>query len=209
MGETRLLLPHSSHPKSDSVTPEEYLARQRVAESRSEHFAGEMFAMSGGSRAHYTSCVNLIREASSRLEAEGGGEVHTADVRVKSAATGLYTYPNVTIVCGDMPFGDTQQDTLLNTTVLFEVLSPTSEAYDRSRKFEHYARIQSLRPYVHVDRFRAHVDLPSLEDGKWTISAADGLDASLRLAAIDLELLLREIYRQVELTEGEPRRSGS
>ena len=191
--------PDMAYPKSDHLTPEDYLAAERVAETKSEYFAGERFAMSGGSRAHSLICVNVIREASTRLGKSASCEVHTSDLRVKSAATGLYTYPDVTIVCGEMRFDDDQRDTLTNPTVLFEVLSPHSEAYDRGRKFEHYARIPSLRHYVLVDQFRAHVDLLSLEDGKWTITAADGLDAVLKLPAIGLELPLAEIYRQVEL----------
>jgi Uma2 family endonuclease len=192
-----------AHPKSGQLTPEEYLARERVAESKSEYFAGEIFAMTGGSRSHSTICVHLIGECRNRLSSAGGCEVHTSDLRVKSASTGLYTYPDVTIACGELQFDDSHKDTLTNPTVIFEVLSPSTEAYDRGRKFEHYARIPSLRHYVLVDQFRAHVDLLSLEDGKWTITAADGLDATLTLAAIDLELPLREIYRQVEFPAGD------
>lgn len=195
-----------AEPNSKFLSPGEYLARERVAEIKSEYLAGEMFAMSGGSRAHSLICVNLIREASGRLGASSSCEVHTSDLRVKSAATGLYTYPDVTIVCGERHFDDEQRDTLLNPTVLFEVLSPTTEAYDRGRKFEHYARILSLRHYVLVDQFRAHVDVLSLENGKWTITAADGLDATIELTAIGLQIPLREVYRQVDLSEDEPER---
>ncbi len=193
-----------AHPKSDHLTPEEYLAAERVAETKSEYFAGERFAMAGGSRAHSMICANVIGESRARLRGSRSCEVHTSDLRIKSAATGLYTYPDVTIVCGAMRFDDDQRDTITNPTVLFEVLSPTSEAYDRGRKFEHYARIPSLRHYVLIDQFRAHVDLLSLEDGKWTITAADGLDAVLELPAIDLDLPLAEIYRQVALVEEGP-----
>jgi len=126
------------------ITPEEYLARERRAASRSEYFAGEMFAMAGASLAHNLIVHNLSRELGNGLR-DRPCIVATSDLRVAVHATGLYTYPDVVVLCGEARFLDEQRDTVLNPTVLVEVLSPTTAAYDRGAKFEQYRRLESLR----------------------------------------------------------------
>ncbi|MBK8976926.1 MAG: Uma2 family endonuclease [Planctomycetes bacterium] len=187
-------------PRADRLTAADYLTRERVAERKSEYFAGEVFATSGASRAHSLISVNLLVAFGTQL-ADGPCETYGADLRVKSVATGLYTYPDGSVVCGEPVFEDDHLDTLTNPTVIVEVLAPSTEAYDRGRKFEHYARIPSLAHDVLVDQFRPHVDVLTRDGGRWTITAADGVDAALELPAIDLVVPLAELYRRVELRD--------
>ena len=114
------------------LTPQEYLARERQAETKSEYLRGEVFAMSGASRGHNLIATNVAGELRQRLR-ERDCEVYQGDMRVKVSPTGLYTYPDVTVVCGEPEFEDADVDTLLNPKVLVEVLSPSTADYDRGR----------------------------------------------------------------------------
>src|SRR5258705_5268741 len=119
------------------LTPEQYLEIERKAEFKSEYFGGEMFAMSSASRDHNVLSVNLIAILHPQLR-KRGCDLFTNDMRVRVSHTGLYTYPDIIAVCGQPPVIDDSVDTLVNPTFLAEVLSPSTEAYDRGRKFEHY-----------------------------------------------------------------------
>src|ERR1044071_3578846 len=131
------------------LTEEEYLRLERAAEFKSEYFDGELFAMAGGTRAHSLISANLTGELRAVLK-NTKWVTYNADLRIKTEATGLYTYPDVSIVCGEQRFLDNEQDTLLNPTVVVEVLSDSTEAYDRGKKFEHYRQVPSLREYLLV-----------------------------------------------------------
>ena len=113
------------------LTPEEYLAFEREAEVKHEYYAGEIFAFAGASRQHNLIVANVIRELGNEVKARPC-EVYPSDMRVRVSPTGLYTYPDVTVVCGEARFGDEHSDTLLNPTVIVEVLSPSTEGYDRA-----------------------------------------------------------------------------
>src|SRR5262249_39888199 len=126
-----------STPTKSRFTPEEYLALERAAERRSEYYAGEIFAMGGASRKHIVIVANISGQLWSQLKGRPC-RVYPNDMRVKVSPTGLYTYPDVAVVCGLDQFDDDHQDTLLNPTVIIEVLSKSTEAYDRGKKFEHY-----------------------------------------------------------------------
>ena len=127
----------STQPKT-FLSEEEYLEIERKAEFKSEYFGGEMFAMAGANEAHNLLVTNLVRELSEQLRPRPC-RVYSNDMRVRVAASGLYTYPDVVSVCGESRFLDEQRDTLLNLNLLVEVLSPsTAEAYDRGLKFEQY-----------------------------------------------------------------------
>src|SRR2546427_2666626 len=128
------------------LTEAEYLRLERQAELKSEYFQGEIFAMAGGSRAHSLIATNLLRELSGRLKASDC-IVYNADLRVKVEATGLLTYPDISVVCGTQRFLDEQEDTLLNPTLVVEVLSDSTEAYDCGKKLEHYRQIPTCREY--------------------------------------------------------------
>ena len=133
------------------LSERDYLTLERSAEFKSEYFEGEVFAMAGGTRWHSLIGGNLVAELRDRLKGRPC-VTYNAELRVKVEATGLQTYPDASVVCGPQRFLDAQEDTLLNPMLVAEVLSDSTEAYDRGRKFAHYRTIESLQEYVLVSR---------------------------------------------------------
>jgi Uma2 family endonuclease len=181
------------------LSPEAYLAIEREAETRSEYLDGEMFAMSGGSRQHNLIVTNEVRELSLQLKRRPC-EVYSNDQRVRVPETGLYTYPDIVVVCGEPRFEDESVDTLLNPVLLIEVLSPTTEAYDRGKKFESYRTIASLAEYVLLSQQEPRAEQFLRQDGEhWLFTATSGRERSISLASVQCELALEEIYDKVAL----------
>jgi Uma2 family endonuclease len=186
----------STNPKT-LLTPEEYIEIERRAERKSEYFRGEMFAMSGASREHNLLVVNMVAALHSQLRS-GPCEVYPSHMRIRVADTGLYTYPDVIVTCGEPRFLDRELDTLVNPAVIFEVLSPSTEAYDRGRKFEYYEALGSLQHYVLVASDRLHVDLFTRQpDGSWMRRSYGRPEDSLSLDSIGCRLLLSDLYEKV------------
>jgi Uma2 family endonuclease len=183
------------------VTPEEYLALERAAERKSEYRDGEIVGMTGGTRRHSLITLNIGSELNRQLE-ERPCEAHVNDLRVLVAARRLYTYPDVIVVCGEPALADRYRDTLTNPTVLIEVLSPSTEAYDRGTKFEHYRTLDSLREYLLVSQSRPQVDhFMRDDDGPWLLSAATDLAATIVLPSIQCRLAMARIYNKVRFGE--------
>lgn len=192
----------SAVPKAPFLSPAEYLARERQSATRSEYLRGEVFAMSGATREHNVINGNLFGEIRAQLKGRSC-EAYSSDMRVKVAATGLYTYPDLTVVCGTREFDDSFVDCLLNPIVLGEVLSSSTEAYDRGDKAAHYRRIASLREYLLVSQNRVRVEHFVRQDDKWVLSELDSVDDVLHLPSIDCHISLRDIYDRIEFsTEG-------
>ena len=193
----------STQPKT-FLTPEHYLAIEREAEYKSEYYQGEMFAMAGAGWVHNLLVANLIAGLHPQLRSRPC-RVCPSDMRVRVRATGLYTYPDVVVVCGEPQFLDERRDTLLNPSLLIEVLSPTTEAYDRGQKFEHYRSIESLREYLLVASDRVHVDQYTCQaDGRWLLTSADRLEDSLDLQSIGCRLALLDLYEKTDLPGSQP-----
>ena len=191
------------------LSPQQYLAIERAAEERSEYLDGEMVAMTGGSRNHCLIAGNLLRELGVQLR-DRPCEVYPTDLRVQVSETGLYTYPDVVVVCGEPQFEDDLFDTLLNPTVIVEVLSPTTESYDRGRKFEHYRALASLAEYLLVSQTQPRIErFLRQADGLWLFGDAAGLEAALTLPSIGCELKLAEVYAKVRFPGAEPASSPS
>ena len=186
----------STVPKK-RYTPAEYLARERAAEFRSEFFNGEMFAMAGASRQHCRIGVNLLTRIDEQLR-DTPCEVFGSDMRVKVSPTGLHTYPDATIAYGELKFEDQVVDTLLNPQVIFEVLSESTEAYDRGKKFDHYRQVDSLREYVLVSQTEPLIErYVRQSDGSWRLSVFKGLEAVLELEGVACRLRLADVYDRV------------
>lgn len=181
------------------LTPEQYLVLERKSPIKHEYHDGAMFAMSGASREHNLVAGNLYREIGNQFR-DRPCEVYISDMRVLVGPTGLYTYPDVAALCGKPRFEDSEVDTLLNPTLIIEVLSPSTEAYDRGKKFGHYRRLESLREYVLVAQDEVRVERYTRRgDGdEWLLTALSRLDETLRLTSIDCEVAVREIYAKVE-----------
>lgn len=190
----------STQPKS-FLTPEQYLEIERKAEYKSEYYRGEMFAMSGARLAHNLLLAHLLRDLGRQLRGTPC-EICPSDMRVLVTASGLYTYPDAVVYCGEPRLLDDQFDTLLNPTLLIEVLSPSTEAYNRGRKFEHYQSIDSLREYLMVASDRVHADLFTRQpDGRWLLTSAKRLEDSLDLQSIGCSLSLDSLYEKIDLSE--------
>ena len=179
------------------LTPEEYLVMEREAAFKSEYRDGKIVAMPGASRQHNLITVNLSSGLHIQL-LERGGEVYVNDMRVKVSNTGLYTYPDVVVVCDEPRFDDNHFDTLLNPTVLVEVLSPSTENYDRNDKFLSYQTLESLQEYILVSQNGVHVEQYICQDGKWILREFRSLDDVLQIASIECELALRAIYAKIK-----------
>ena len=179
------------------ISPEEYLRRECQAEYKSEYLNGEIFAMSGARRAHNLITTNISRELSGQLRT-GPCEVYSSDMRVKVRSNGLYTYPDVVVVCGEPEFEDNELDTLLNPTLLIEVLSQTTERYDRIAKTSYYRTIDSLAEHLLVAQHQVRLEQYSKQpDGQWSLTEYTSLDAVAELASIQSSLKLSDVYDKV------------
>jgi Uma2 family endonuclease len=183
------------------LSPREYLERERRAEFRSEFCRGEMFAMSGGSWEHALVKDNLAGEARNQLK-DGPCRVVTSDLRVKVDASGLYAYPDVVFVCDAPQFEDDMADTLLNPRAIVDVLSESTEKYDRGLKFANYRQVPSLKEYVLVsqDRFLVERYLRQ-DDGTWVLSEFADPAQTFAFSSIGVRIPLGEIYRGVQFPE--------
>lgn len=179
------------------MTPREYLELERKSEIRSEYLRGRMYAMSGASRRHSLIAGNLFGELRAQFRGRAC-EAHISDMRVKVSATGLYTYPDVVAVCGEPRFEDDHVDTLLNPAVIVEVLSESTEAYDRGETFAHYRRVESLREYVLVSQDKIRVEHYRREREHWVLSELAAADTTLELESIDCRVALAAIYEKVD-----------
>ena len=189
----------STLPKT-YITPEQYLEIERKAEFRSEYYSGEMFAMSGTSRPHNLIKTNASVQLAQQLR-QRPCEVYSSDARVLVAPTGLYTYPDIVVACEEPRFLDGALDTLLNPTVIIEILSPSTEAYDRGRKFGHYRNIESLRAYLMVASESIGAELYTRQpNNQWTLTAdARRLEDIVEIESIGCTLKLADIYEKVQI----------
>ena len=183
------------------LTPEEYLAFERKATTKHEYLNGQIVAMSGASFAHNFLTMNTANQLYNQLI---GGEcqVATSDMRVKVTQIDSYFYPDVVVVCGESRAEDDTFDTLLNPTVVVEVLSPSTETYDRGEKFEHYQQIASLKEYVLISQDKIRVEHYHRQETGWMQTEFRGLEDVLSLLSIGCELRLQDVYRRVEVASG-------
>ena len=183
---------------SKSYTPEEYLELERQADVRHEFLDGEIYAMAGGSKRHNGISVNVIRLLGNQL-LEDDCSVYGSDMRVKITSTGKYTYPDVVAVCGEEFFEDESEDTLLNPMLIVEVLSKSTEAYDRGGKFEYYQTISTFSEYVLIAQEPFRVEQFVRKDKNvWTYFEFRKPDEVVKLNSINCKLLLKDIYHKIQ-----------
>lgn len=179
------------------ISPEQYLEIERKAEFKSEYVSGQIFAMAGGTLEHSAIGTNIAGELRSSLRGEPC-QVFNSDLRITIMQTGLKTYPDVTVVCGEPHRHPLDKDSIINPTVLFEVLSDSTEAYDRGGKWAHYQRLDSLQEYVLVSQNEPRVERYVRQpDGQWLYSRTDGLESEVSLTSIGCRLPLAEIYARI------------
>ena len=185
---------------------EEYLALERESEERHEYLDGVVYEMAGESPAHGAICVNLVGQLYNQLRG-GPCQLFTKDMKVRSGPAprpgrsrkGLFSYPDLVVVCGEMQFHDEHQDVLTNPTVIVEVLSPATEFSDRSDKWVRYQTwLPTLTDYILVSQFRPLIEHYRRQpEGQWIYTPASGLEGSLRIDSINCTLPLAEVYDRV------------
>ena len=181
------------------MTEDEFIAFEIASSERHEFFKGEVFAMAGGTFIHSQLQVRIASMLDSALRNKAC-RVANSDLMVTVRATGLKTYPDVSVVCGRPKFQDLRELELLNPILLVEVLSEATAAYDRGKKFWHYRQIESLEEYLLVSTDEPLVEVYRRNaDGTWTLHGYDGLTAIARLDSVDVSLPLSEIYAKTAL----------
>jgi len=181
------------------LTPQEYLEMERKAEYKSEYYNGEMFAMSGVSRRHDRIAVRLTFLIEQHVRGKRC-EAFSANMRVLATPSGLYTYPDLSVVCEEPQFEDAQVDTLTNPALLVEILSPSTENYDRGKKAKLYRAIPSLRELLFIAQDSYEVELYRRQpDGTWSLIEANGPESEITLTSIGYTLSLRELYEKARM----------
>ena len=181
------------------ITPEEYLDRERKAETRSEYFRGEIFAMAGASLRH-TIIVGNLFAALHQLLRNKACSVASHDLRIAVTSDGLFTYPDIAVVCGPPAFIDNRQDTVTNPIVIIEVLSESTKDYDRGQKFESYRTLPSLMEYLTVAQDKIHVEhYVRQADQRWILTEYRDANATVTLPSVDAQRSIADMYEKVDL----------
>ena len=187
------------------ITPEEYLAREEAAEGKSEYYRGEVFAMAGASISHNRLVRNLITALETGLR-DKNCEAFMDNMRLWVGAFGLFTYPDLMVVCGVPKFYENRDDTIINPLVIIEVLSDSTKNYDRGEKFKFYRGIPSLQEYVLIDQYSIHLEQYYLEaPQKWVLSEYHRIEDTLLFKKVDFQISLQDLYQRVDIkdsTEG-------
>ena len=194
----------AAHPQP-KFTEEQYLALERAADYKSEFVGGFIYAMAGATLEHVAITANVVIALGSQLRGTPC-RAFSADLRVRVAPTGMYTYPDVLVLCGEPEFHDGRRDTVTNPTLIVEVLSPSTEAYDRGDKFAHYRTVETLREYVLVSQDRRRVEryLRQSDGEEWRYRAVEGVEAELPLESVNAVLRLFDVYDRIEIAPNAP-----
>ncbi len=175
----------------------EYLKMERASEIRHEFIQGEIYAMIGASRKHNLIDANILAALHGQLK-KRPCEIYANDMRVKISAGGDYVYPDIVAVCGEPRLEDKELDTLLNPTLVVEILSKTTEAYDRGGKFAVYRTLESLREYLLIAQDKVYMEhYVRQDDNRWLLSETADLQDRLELPAIKCQLEMADIYAKV------------
>ena len=181
------------------ITPEEYLTAERISELKHEFFDGTVFAMAGASKRHNQICSNLVRIIGNQV-LKKPCSVYSSDMRVKSEVTKKYSYPDVASSCENENFEDEEEDTLLNPILIIEVLSDSTEAYDRGDKFFHYRQIDSFVEYILVSQKSYHIERYIRQSNNaWLYSEFKAIGDKINLTSIDCTISIKEVYDKVKI----------
>lgn len=180
------------------VTPDEYLAAERLSDYRSEYLDGGVYPVTGASTNHSRIVLDFGAELSNQSR-ERGCEVFVLDMKVRLPGSRKFFYTDVVAVCGELQHHDERNDIITNPDLVVEVLSPSTEAFDRGAKFQAYQTVESLKEYLLVAQDRPFIEqFVRSETGKWEYAAAIGLESSLTLPSIECTLNLSAVYKRVE-----------
>ena len=187
--------------KDKRYTAEAYLELERQAEYKSEFIDGEIFAFAGASEPHNLIATNCIAELRGQLKGKPC-KLYPSDMRAQLAESRRYTYPDVAVVCGKADFIDEKRDTLTNPTLIIEILSPSTEGYDRGEKFESYRQLSALQTYILVAQDRPFIEVFERQAGeRWLLSEYRGFESIASLPTIGCELRLDEVYDRIDFEQ--------
>lgn len=189
----------SALPQRRKISISDYLVMERVSPVKHEYFNGEISQMAGASEEHAIISANITISIGSQLK-DRPCKTYTSDMRVHIPATGLFTYPDVTVTCEkSVMLDDSYLDTLLNPTLIVEVLSPSTEAFDKGDKFDHYRSIESFREYVLVWQDKRRVSRYTKSDkNSWILTDFIGDEALIELSSIGCALSMADIYSKID-----------
>ena len=178
-------------------TIDEYFVVEAMSPVRNEYFEGEILAMAGGSANHNRISRNVLLALEPKLR-DGRCESLGSDTRILTAS-GLYTYPDAVVICGPIVLSGDRLETITNPTVLVEVLSPSTRAYDRGEKFELYRSIPTFRDYLLIEQNTVDVEHRSRSGDQWSSDRKTSLDGVIRLNSIEVDLKIADLYARVQL----------
>ncbi len=188
-------------PEKQYFTPEQYLESERLALEKHEFYLGEIFAMSGASFRHNQIFKNTYGNLFNKLKGKPC-QPYGSDLRIHIPNNSLYTYPDISIICGKPEMTDTVKDTITNPSVIIEILSKSTYDYDKGQKFTLYRDIDSLREYILIDSMSFRVEhYFKNEDSSWTLKDYRTIDAKLNIETISADLLLSDVYVDVFVDE--------
>jgi len=186
-------------PDIKFITEKEYLDTERISLEKHEYYKGEVFAMSGASINHNEIAINCIFELKSKLKGKSCRR-YGSDLRIHIPLNTLYTYPDISIICGEVETIDSKFDTAINPTVIFEILSQSTRNYDLGQKFALYRQIETLKEYILIDSEQVNVLKFSKNDDKsWLLVEFKSLDEFFSIDAVGIEIQLKEIYENVKI----------
>ncbi len=181
-------------PKYNFVSQEEYLESERAATEKHEYYQGEVFAMGGAPGNHNEIFSNLFGEIAPKLKGKGC-KPYGSDLRIHIPKNSLYTYPDISIICGDKKYTDDKFDTVTNPSVIIEVLSRSTRNYDRLEKFSLYRDILTLQEYILVDSQRVHIEKYARNaNNTWELSDHDSLQEILAIVTVNISISIKDIY---------------
>jgi Uma2 family endonuclease len=191
----------SAVPQSQRLSEAEFLEFERTSETKHSYFNGEIYAMVGASREHNLIAGSVYATLYNQT-VDRDCEIYQSDMRLKVKATGLYTYPDISVICGKPELTTDALDTIVNPQVIIEVLSPSTERDDRTWKFAHYRQIESMQEYLLISQETPRVEYyRRQEDDTWLLTDIKGLDALVKLVSIDCTLKLADIYRKIDFND--------
>jgi Uma2 family endonuclease len=191
----------AAKPPQRRYTPAEYLELERTAEFKSEYVDGQIYAMAGASPQRNTISANTTADVVTQLRGRDC-QAFGSDQKVSIPSEELFTYPDLSVVCGEPRYHDEHSDVLLNPRVIVEILSPSTEGYDRGAKFARYEDIETFTDYILVSQFEPRIEhYVRQPDGNWLRTVAKGRDAELEIASIGCVLRLRDIYDRIDFSK--------
>ncbi len=186
-------------PKTKYISPEEYLASEEIAEYKNEYINGEIIPMTGGTTNHNQIILNLIAELIYKFKTSDY-RVYSENVRVWLPQLQIYTYPDVMLVAEEVEYYSDRNDTITNPQVIFEVLSPSTQSYDRQDKFDYYRTIPTFKEYLLIDQNRQRIHQFSKKSTKeWIMREYDAEDQNVILTSLEFQISLEDIYSKVKL----------